>query len=111
MAKAVSKKTEGNSQKPKQKLIAKTPKTAPKMKAFKMKKVVAGKIPATYKLGDGSTIPSIGLGTWLHHDTDSIVNGIMKAGYVHIDTAEAYKNLKCIGEVLKKCFAAGMKRE
>ena len=113
MAKKVLKKTQAKSQKPKQakKVISKAPKAAAKIKAFKMKKMAAGKIPSTYKLADGSIMPSIGLGTWLHQDGDSMYNAIMKAGYVHIDTAEAYGNLECIGEVLKKCFAAGKKRE
>lgn len=47
-----------------------------------------------YTLNNGVTIPKLGLGTWLIDDdkVDGIVADAIKAGYRHIDTAQAYGN-------------------
>ena len=69
------------------------------------------RLPTEYKLNNGMTLPSIGLGTAHIHKKESIVNAIMKEGYIYIDTAKIYKNEEMIGEALKECFALGKKRE
>ncbi len=52
----------------------------------------------------GSSIPSIGLGTWaLRGETcQQVVLAALELGYRHIDTAEMYGNELAIGEALKK---------
>ena len=63
-----------------------------------------------YELNNGVKIPKIALGTWQVQGSsayDSVIYGI-KAGYIHIDTAQAYGNEKEIGKALKYL---GVKRE
>lgn len=69
-----------------------------------------GSIPKSFKLNDGTTIPSVGLGTASHQDKDSMVNAVMNAGYIHIDTAACYNNEHVVGEALAECFAQGKTR-
>lgn len=40
-----------------------------------------------------------------------MVNAIMQAGYIHIDTAHIYSNEEKVGAALQKCFEQGKKRE
>ncbi len=52
-----------------------------------------------YKLSNGVTIPCIGFGMWQTPDGDIGVNAVksaIKAGYTHIDTAQAYGNEDCV---------------
>ncbi|MBD3313796.1 aldo/keto reductase [Candidatus Woesearchaeota archaeon] len=61
----------------------------------------------TIKLKSGNEIPLIGLGTW-QMTGQECVETIKKAidiGYIHIDTAEAYRNQKEIGRALKESGA------
>jgi len=55
-------------------------------------------------------IPSIGLGTWLIPDNEAAesVRQAIKAGYRHIDTAQAYDNEVGVGEGVHSC---GLARE
>ena len=65
----------------------------------------------SFTLSNGHEMPLIGLGTWQEQSKESMVHAIMKAGYVHIDTASFYKNEEIVGEALAECFAQGKKRE
>ena len=53
-----------------------------------------------YKLAEGVEIPSVGFGTYLigNDEVADAVYTAIKAGYRHIDTAEAYRN-----EVVEGC--------
>lgn len=53
-----------------------------------------------YTLANGTTIPRLGLGTWMIDDGDvaQVVRDAIKAGYRHIDTAQAYGNERGVGE-------------
>lgn len=57
-----------------------------------------------YTLNNGVTIPKLGLGTWLIDDdkVDGIVADAIKAGYRHIDTAQAYGNETGVGRGIKQ---------
>jgi diketogulonate reductase-like aldo/keto reductase len=58
----------------------------------------------TIKLNNGVEIPVLGLGTWLLDESiaaETVIQAL-KAGYRHIDTAEAYQNEKAIGEGIRK---------
>lgn len=63
-----------------------------------------------YKLSNGVKIPKLGLGTWMVNDKDVVdaVKEAIKIGYRHIDTAQAYRNEKGVGEGVRK---SGVKRE
>ena len=52
------------------------------------------------------SIPTIGFGTFLikNNDSKSIVYEAIKAGYRHIDTAEAYENEEGVGEGIKQAI-------
>lgn len=62
-------------------------------------------------LNDGNKIPQIGLGVWQVRDQNEFNTAFktaIKAGYRHIDTAQAYENEQYLGEAWKK---SGLKRE
>lgn len=63
-----------------------------------------------YQLSNGIEIPKLGLGTWFIDDKDAAqaVVDAVKAGYRHIDTAQAYGNESGIGQGIKNC---GLNRE
>ena len=65
----------------------------------------------THQLSDGTSIPTVGLGTFKLQSKESLVASVMEVGYVHLDTATVYENEECIGEALQECFAQGKKRE
>ena len=57
-------------------------------------------------------MPKIGLGTYLIKDKETIYNGIVHAGYRHLDTAYLYENEDIIGEALQEVFSkTSIKRE
>lgn len=59
----------------------------------------------TYTLSNGVTIPKVGLGTWGIEGeaaTQAVIDAV-EIGYRHIDTAQAYRNEKEIGEGVRKC--------
>jgi 2,5-diketo-D-gluconate reductase A len=58
----------------------------------------------TFVLGDGRTIPGIGLGTFqiAASDAEAAVAAAFKVGYKHVDTADSYQNEKEIGKALVK---------
>ncbi len=65
-------------------------------------------------LNNGIKMPSIGLGTYDLKDEvakKSTKAAIMEVGYRHLDTAAMYENEGEIGEILKECFAEGLKRD
>ncbi|BAS94367.1 Os05g0456300, partial [Oryza sativa Japonica Group] len=67
-----------------------------------------------FVLNTGAKIPSVGLGTWQAEPgvVGNAVYAAVKAGYRHIDCAQAYFNEKEIGVALKKVFDEGIvKRE
>lgn len=63
---------------------------------------------STYKLTNGVEIPCIGFGMWQTPDDrvgiDSVISAI-KAGYRHIDTAQAYGNEECVGKAIAEIGA------
>ena len=57
----------------------------------------------TFTLYNGVEIPKVGFGTWQIKDGDLCVNSCLealKAGYVHIDTAEAYGNEASVAKAI-----------
>lgn len=65
-------------------------------------------------LNNGNKFPAIGLGTFLSTEGDCktvVKEAVLNHGYRNIDTATIYANEEAIGEALKECFAAGIKRE
>jgi diketogulonate reductase-like aldo/keto reductase len=66
---------------------------------------------ADIKLGDGKTIPQVGLGLWQskdHAQFDTAFDAGIAAGYRHFDSAQAYDNEQYLGEAWKR---SGLKRE
>ena len=64
----------------------------------------------TFKLNNGLEIPVTGFGVYQisKEDCKESVLSALKAGYRHIDTAQAYFNEEQVGEAIK---ASGLKRE
>ena len=65
----------------------------------------------TYRLSNGVGIPCIGFGMWQTPDGDvgvEAVKSAIKAGYVHIDTAQAYGNEECVKRAIQE---SGVPRE
>ena len=62
----------------------------------------------TYTLSNGIKILKLGLGTWFISDKDApeAVRQAVKAGYRHIDTAQAYMNEAGVGEGIRTCGVA-----
>jgi len=61
-----------------------------------------------YTLSNGLQIPSIGFGMWQTPDDETGVNAVasaIKAGYTHIDTAQAYGNEACVGKGIEHAHA------
>jgi len=57
-----------------------------------------------FKLANGVSIPSIGFGTWQIPSGDMAYNSVreaLKAGYRHIDTAQAYGNEASVGQAIR----------
>jgi len=55
-------------------------------------------------LADGNQVPVLGLGVWQVPDGPECVNAVrwaLKAGYRHIDTAQAYGNEESVGRALR----------
>ncbi|MCQ4086478.1 aldo/keto reductase [Saccharibacillus sp. JS10] len=62
-------------------------------------------LKAKVKLNNGVEMPWFGLGVWQVEDGSEAkdsVNAAIKAGYIGIDTAAAYKNEKSVGEAIKE---------
>ena len=64
----------------------------------------------TVTLNNGVKIPALGFGTWCipDHDAADAVKCAIRAGYRHIDTAEAYENEHGVGLGVRGC---GLSRE
>ena len=62
----------------------------------------------TYKLADGTSIPRLGLGTWLMDDAEATraVRAAVACGYRMVDTAQAYGNEAGVGEGVRTCGVA-----
>lgn len=58
-----------------------------------------------HTLADGTSIPKIGLGTWLMDDAEAAgaVRDAVACGYRMIDTAQAYGNETGVGEGVRTC--------
>jgi diketogulonate reductase-like aldo/keto reductase len=63
-----------------------------------------------YILSNGVEIPKLGLGTWFisNKNVTQAVKDATSVGYRHIDTAQAYRNEKGVGEGIRTC---GLNRE
>ena len=63
----------------------------------------------TFTLSNGVEIPKLGLGTWEISDKAVVqaVQDAVQIGYRHIDTAQAYRNERGVGEGIRSC---GVKR-
>jgi 2,5-diketo-D-gluconate reductase A len=61
-------------------------------------------------LGQHLTMPQIGFGTYLIDDasTEGAVLAALRAGYRHIDTAEAYQNESGVGRAIGQAISDGM---
>ena len=69
-----------------------------------------GILDETYRLSNGIDIPKLGLGTWFI-DNDKVADAVSAAvgiGYRHIDTAQAYRNERGVGDGIRQC---GVPRE
>jgi len=66
-------------------------------------------IASRFPLGDGTTMPAVGFGTYLvkEEDVEEPVAAALKAGYRHIDTAEVYRNEEGCGRAIA---ASGLAR-
>ncbi|MEZ5124997.1 MAG: aldo/keto reductase [Thermoleophilia bacterium] len=64
----------------------------------------------SYTLANGVEIPKLGLGTWFISNEDVIgaVKEAARLGYRHVDTAQAYRNERGVGEGVR---ASGVQRE
>ena len=64
----------------------------------------------TYTLSSGVEIPKLGLGTWLISNNDVVqaVKDAASIGYRHIDTAQAYRNERGVGDGIR---ASGVNRK
>ena len=72
----------------------------PSKTSGKSQKIAPVKCP-TFTLNNGTKIPVLGLGTFLHDDCkQQVKDAILKYGYRHIDTAKIYGNEAAIGEAL-----------
>lgn len=63
------------------------------------------------KLSSGYKIPQLGIGVFMvsdHNECKKSVLNALKSGYRHIDTAQAYKNEKAVGEAMRD---SGIARE
>lgn len=63
----------------------------------------------TIELNDGTTMPSVGVGTWPLDDAEAerVVSAALEIGYRHVDTAVRYGNEVGVGRALA---ASGLKR-
>ena len=60
---------------------------------------------STYKLHNGVEIPCIGFGMWQTPSDEVGVDSVksaIRAGYTHIDTAQAYRNEGCVGKAIRE---------
>lgn len=64
----------------------------------------------TYKLADGSSIPSIGLGTWKidNKACPDVIQQAVEMGYRHFDCACDYGNEREVGKGLASAFSSGL---
>jgi len=68
----------------------------------------------TVDLTDEVQLPMVGFGTYLISDADApaSVSAAIRAGYRHVDTAEAYQNEKGVGKAIRECLKSeGLSRE
>ncbi|RJX25695.1 MAG: aldo/keto reductase [Acholeplasma sp.] len=68
-------------------------------------------IHEVYVLKNGVKMPKVGFGTWQVKSGDEAYQSVqmaLKHGYIHIDTAAAYRNEASVGQAIKD---SGLKRE
>jgi alcohol dehydrogenase (NADP+) len=78
------------------------------------KVIVYGVAMKFYRLGNGDTLPALGLGTWKSErgQIAPAIDNALQIGYRHFDCAAIYGNEVEIGQALKKAIDAGsLKRE
>jgi len=66
----------------------------------------SSRLPTTFTLNNGTTLPAVGLGTFQGDEGNSKVKDVVLAalfdGYRHIDGATAYGNEKDIGKAIRE---------
>merc|ERR1711920_665514 len=58
-------------------------------------------------LNDGTSMPTVGLGTWKSSSNDvgdAVYHAICHAGYRHIDAAQIYMNQVQVGEAINRAL-------
>ncbi|MCL2735753.1 MAG: aldo/keto reductase [Propionibacteriaceae bacterium] len=69
-----------------------------------------GVLSEHFTLSNGVSIPKLGFGTWQtpNEVASEVVQGALRSGYTHIDTARAYQNEEGVGQGVR---ASGLLRE
>ncbi|KAJ7188084.1 NADP-dependent oxidoreductase domain-containing protein [Mycena filopes] len=65
-------------------------------------------LTSTVRLSTGFHMPLLGFGVYQNYDAKPSVLEAFRAGYRHVDSAQAYKNEKEVGDAIKE---SGLKRE
>jgi diketogulonate reductase-like aldo/keto reductase len=72
-----------------------------------------GSVDTSMTLNNGATFPAIGLGTWQldgQKCTDAVL-AALQIGYRHIDSAEAYRNERAVGDAITQALRTGLVKD